>query len=249
MGWTRLPERPRCASTRTGTNLASGVTVQLTTTNGTATAPADYLDATQVLTFAAGETFKDVPITIVDDAVADGNRTVILTLSSPSLGARLGVIKTAVLTIRDDEQGLQFSAPTYVVSEATAAAMVTVVRTGPPVGTVTVDYASAAASATAGSDYATVSGTLTFSPGVLSRSFTVPITNDTRFEGSESLALLLNNPTGGAQPARSTPPRSRSSTTTCRAPCASGPPPTPSRRPWRRQPSPFSGRRAPRPAR
>ena len=185
--------------TRTGTNLASGVTVQLTTTNGTATAPADYLDATQILTFAAGETFKDVPITIVDDAVADGNRTVVLTLSSPSLGARLGVIKTAVLTIRDDEQGLQFSAPTYVVSEATAAAMVTVVRTGPPVGTVTVDYASAAASATAGSDYATVSGTLTFSPGVLSRSFTVPITNDTRFEESESLALLLNNPTGSAQ--------------------------------------------------
>ena len=86
------------------------------------------------------------------------------------------------------------------MSEATAAAsMVTVVRTGPPVGTVTVDYASAAASATAGSDYATVSGTLTFPPGVLSRSFTVPITNDTRFEGSESLALLLNNPTGGAQ--------------------------------------------------
>ena len=97
--------------TRTGTNLASGVTVQLTTTNGTATAPADYLDATQVLTFAAGETFKDVPITIVDDAVADGNRTVVLTLSSPSLGPRLGVIKTAVLTIREgrvvwDREGL-----------------------------------------------------------------------------------------------------------------------------------------------
>ena len=56
---------------RTG-SLASGDTVQFTTTNGTATAPADYLDATQVLTFAAGEGFKDVPITIVDDAVAEG---------------------------------------------------------------------------------------------------------------------------------------------------------------------------------
>ena len=35
--------------TRTGTNLASNVTVQFATTNGTATAPADYADATRIL--------------------------------------------------------------------------------------------------------------------------------------------------------------------------------------------------------
>jgi Calx-beta domain len=127
---------------RTGSNVG-GVTVQFTTTNGTATAPANYVDATQVLTFATGESFKDVPITVIDNALAEGNKTVVLTLSDPSPGAALGAIKTAVLTIRDNEPGLQFSAPVYVVNEATPTASVTVVRTGPTVGTVTVDYATA----------------------------------------------------------------------------------------------------------
>ena len=184
--------------TRTGA-VASNATVEFRTTNGTATAPADYLDATQVLTFAAGQAFKDVLITIVDGDGAEGNRTVVLTLSNPSPGAALGTLKTAVLTIRDEEQGLQFSAPVYVVNEATPAATITVVRTGPTVGTVTVDYASAGASATSGADYTSVDGTLTFGPGVTSRTFTVPIINDTLFEAAESVALLLNNPTGGAQ--------------------------------------------------
>ena len=105
--------------TRTGPNLAGGVTVQFATANGTATAPTNYLDATQTLTFAAGETAKDVPVTIVDDSEAGGNRTVFLTLSDPSAGALVGSVKAAVLTIRDDEQGLQFSAPVYVAKEAT----------------------------------------------------------------------------------------------------------------------------------
>ena len=185
--------------TRTGANLASNVTVQFATANGTATAPADYADGTRILTFAAGEAFKDVPITIVDDAVAEGNETLVLTLSNPSPGATLGAIRTAVLTIRDDEQGLQFSAPLYVANEAMPTVTIPVVRTGPAVGTVTVDYASASASATLGADYTTVSGTLTFGPGIVSRTFTVPIINDTVFEAAESVAIRLKNPGGGAQ--------------------------------------------------
>ena len=184
--------------TRAGANLASNVTVQFATTNGTGTA-ADYADATRILTFAAGEAFKDVPITIVDDAVAEGNETVVLTLSNPSPGATLGAIRTAVLTIRDDEQGLQFSAPVYVANEATPTVTIPVVRTGPAVGTVTVDYASAPASATLGADYINVSGTLTFGPGITSRTFTVPIINDTVFEAAESVAVRLSNAGGGAR--------------------------------------------------
>jgi hypothetical protein len=184
--------------TRAGTNLASGITVQFTTTNGTATAGADYTDATQVLSFGAGEAFKDVPIPILNDPLPEGNETVALTLSSPTGGATLGALHTAVLTILDDEQSLQFSAPVYVVNEATTTATITVIRTGPAVGTVTVDYASAPGSATPDVDYTNVGGTLTFGPGIASRTFTVPIVNDTLFEAAESVALLLNNPTGGA---------------------------------------------------
>ncbi len=184
--------------TRTGTNLASGVTVQFTTTNGTATAGTDYVHATQVLTFGAGEAFRDVSIATIGDSLAEGNETVALTLSNPSAGALLGTAKTAVLTILDDEQSMQFSAPVYVVTEAATPVTITVTRTGPPLGTVTVDYATAAGSATAGLDYLDASGTLTFPPGVATRTFTVPLLSDTVFEPTESVSLLLTNPTGSA---------------------------------------------------
>ena len=187
--------------TRTGTNLASGTTVQFTTTNGTATAgpTGDYTNASQTLTFAALEAFKDVAIPIRDDSLSEGNETVLLSLSNPSTGATLGATKTAVLTILDDEQTLQFSAPVYVVNEAAGSVTVTVTRSGPAVGTVTVDYATAAGSATSDADYTDVSGTLTFTAGIVSRTFLVPIINDTVFEPSESISLVLRHPTGVAQ--------------------------------------------------
>ena len=187
--------------TRTGTNLASGITVQFTTTNGTATASpsGDYTAVSRTLTFAALEAFKDVEIPILDDSLPEGNETVLLSLSNPSAGATLGATKTAVLTILDDEQTLQFSAPVYVVNESAGTVTVTVNRSGPTVGSVTVDYATAAGIATSGVDYTDVSGTLTFAAGIASRTFTVPIVNDTLFEGAESIALVLRHPGGVAQ--------------------------------------------------
>jgi len=187
--------------TRTGTNLASGTTVQFTITDGTATAgpSGDYTNVSQTLTFAALEASKDVAIPIRDDSLPEGNETVLLSLSNPSPGAALGTAKTAVLTILDDEQTLQFSAPVYVVNESAGTATVTVNRSGPTVGTVTVDYATTTGSATAGVDYTDVSGTLTFTAGIASRTFTVPIVNDTIFESGESISLVLRHPGGVAQ--------------------------------------------------
>ena len=185
--------------TRTGTNLASGITVQFTTANGTATAGGDYTAVSRTLTFAALEAFQDVKIPILDDSLPEGNETVTLSLSNPSTGATLGATTTAVLTILDDEQTLQFSAPVYVVNESAGTVTVTVTRSGPTVGSVTVDYATAAGTATSGVDYTDVSGTLTFAAGIASRTFTVPIVNDTLFEGAESIALVLRHPGGVAQ--------------------------------------------------
>ena len=122
--------------------------------------------ASQTLTFAALEAFKDVEIPILDESLPEGNETVLsLALSNPSAGATLGATKTAVLTILDDEQTLQFSAPVYVVNESAGTVTVTVTRSGPTVGSVTVDYATAAGTATSGVDYTDVSGTLTFAAG------------------------------------------------------------------------------------
>jgi hypothetical protein len=62
-----------------------------------------------------------------------------------------------------------------------------------------VDYATSDGTATAGSDYTTTSGTLTFAAGQLSKTFTVPILNDNLYEGAaETFKLTLSNPSAGS---------------------------------------------------
>ena len=68
---------------------ASGtVTVDYATSDGTATAGADYTAASGTLTFAPGETAKTVNVPVLDDAHDDGGETLTLTLSNAS-GARI----------------------------------------------------------------------------------------------------------------------------------------------------------------
>jgi hypothetical protein len=100
-----------------------------------------------------------------------------------------------VVTITDNEPMVQFSLAGYTVSEASAVATITVARTG---GTAafTVNYATSPGSALAPDDYTAVSGTLSFAAGVLSKTFTVPITNDTLGEGNETVFLSLSNVAG-----------------------------------------------------
>jgi Calx-beta domain-containing protein len=183
--------------TRSG-GAASGVRVHYATGDGTATAGSDYLSASGTLLFAAGETTKIFTVPILNDGLGEGNETVNLTLSDPIGGATLTTPNAAVLTIVDDEVVLQFSAATYAIVENTANATLTVVRSGPTAAAVSVNYSMSDGSATAGSDYKTVSGTLSFAAGVTSKTFVVPVLTDTIDEENETVNLALSGPTGGA---------------------------------------------------
>ena len=61
---------------------------------------------------------------------------------------------------------------------------------------VSVDYATADETATAGSDYTAVSGTLTFAVGETAKTVSVPVLDDAIDEGREVMRLLLSNPRG-----------------------------------------------------
>ena len=58
------------------------VTVDYATSDGTATAGADYTAASGTLSFAVGETSKTVSVTVLNDAHDDGGETLTLTLSN-----------------------------------------------------------------------------------------------------------------------------------------------------------------------
>ena len=63
-------------------------------------------------------------------------------------------------------------------------------------GPVTVAYATTDGSATAGADYTTASGTLTFASGTTEQTVSVPVLNDVVDDGGETLTLTLSNASG-----------------------------------------------------
>jgi glucose/arabinose dehydrogenase len=86
----------------------------------------------------------------------------------------------------------------FIVNEDSNQVIITVQRTGGSAGTVTIDYRSLGVSATNGSDYRDVRGTLTFAPGETSKSVEISILEDNNPESNETFSFTIDNPTGGA---------------------------------------------------
>ena len=191
---------------RTFGNVGS-VTVDYATSDGTALAGRDYLATTGSITFAGcslGTRLISIPI--LNNNIADGNRTFGFTLSDPrgSLSnsfPALGGQCTAAITIIDDDfahGALGFSAPVYNAGEGDGDASITVWRTNGVNGQISVQYATSNGSAANQTDYLTTSGTLTFAAGETNKSFKVRMLDNTAVQPERTVNLRLYNPSGGA---------------------------------------------------
>jgi hypothetical protein len=187
--------------TRTGTTAAASV--RYATSNGSATAGADYTSTSGVLNFPVGVAALSFTVPINNDLLDEANETFNVTLSSPS-GGTLGSPATAVVTIADNEVTpvLQFSVATTSVNEGAGTVTLTVTRNS-SVGTSSVSFATSNGTATAGSDYTSRTGTVSFAAGETSKTFTVVIRNDTARESTENFRVTLSSPTGAVLGARS----------------------------------------------
>src|SRR6185503_17234537 len=162
---------------RTG-GVAGNVTVTYTTADETAAGGVHYTATAGTLTFDAGETAKTFTVQTAPPSGVGRNRTLTVTLSSPGGGGVLGVPAVARVAIVAATSSVEFSAPTYTVSEARGSIVATVLRSGPTTGTVVVNYATADSTAVAGEDYTAAAGVLTFGPGVTARTITLAIRAD-----------------------------------------------------------------------
>ncbi len=173
------------------------VTVGYATANGTATAGSDYTTGSGTLTFTAGTLTQSLVVPILGDAVYEPDETFTVTLSAPS-GAAIAQ-GTATGTILNDEAVPALAIANVSVTEGhsgAANATFTATLSGASSQTVTVAYATANGTATAGSDYTTGSGTLTFTPGTLTQTVVVPILGDTVYEPDETFTITLSSPSG-----------------------------------------------------
>jgi len=183
-------------ATRTGGSYGA-TTVNYATANGTATGGSDYTTKSGTLSWANGDSaFKTFTVSILNDATYEGNETFTVTLSGAT-GATLGSPSSATVTIVDDETPpgtVQLSAATYSVNENGGTVTLTVTRTGGSSGAASVSYATSDGTATAGSDYTSKSGTLSWSDGESSsKTITVLITDDSTQEENETFTVTLSN--------------------------------------------------------
>jgi len=87
------------------TSSSSGeILVDYGTMDGSASAGADYEGISGTLIFHDGEVSKTFSVSILDDSIAEAEKTVKLSLSNPKGGAVLGTPSTAILTIDDNDR-------------------------------------------------------------------------------------------------------------------------------------------------
>ncbi len=169
--------------------LTTSATVQYTV-GGTATSGSDYTLAPGTLTFAAGETVKLLPFTILTDGVPEPAETVIVTLASPTSSV-LGAPVTHTITITDSTRpAVSISGPVDVV-EADGSANYAITRSGGTTFALTV-LLTASGTATAPDDYTALPASVTIPIGASSAPLSVTLNNDIAEETDETLTIAIS---------------------------------------------------------
>jgi hypothetical protein len=171
------------------------VTVTYATSSGTALDGNDYQSAGGTITFAPGETSKQITVNAQGDENVEPDENFFVNLS----GATNAVIADAlgVGTIRNDDilPSVSVSDATITEGDSGVKQMVfTITRSSGNSTQTTVQYSTSNGTATAGSDFGLTQGTVTFQANETTKQVTVPIFGDTTAENNETFFLNLSNP-------------------------------------------------------
>jgi solute carrier family 8 (sodium/calcium exchanger) len=180
--------------------------VQFQTRDGTATAGEDYVTVQGELVFEAGEESKTIAITIIDDDYHEPDEDFFIDLmecSTASGTCRLGEVRTAVITIVDDDEPgvLSFSEDDFYVTQSgnKQTAVVWVTRKDGCSANVSCAYRTQSGSAKAGVDYTESEGRVTFKKGEVRKSIEIPVSNDVAYTKDVSFSVYLDDAQGGAK--------------------------------------------------
>jgi uncharacterized protein (DUF2249 family) len=179
------------------------VSVDYISSDGTATAGADYTTVSGTLNWGdQDDEDKTFTVEIFDDADFEGDETFNMTLENATGGADIGDPSTAKVTIIDDDSEsepgtLQFSSATYDVGEGDGTVMITVTRVDGSYGEASVKAVTKNDTAKSGKDYEKTTKKLKWDDGEAGdKTFTVDIIDDSKNEGDETFALKLKKAEG-----------------------------------------------------
>jgi Calx-beta domain/Domain of unknown function (DUF4114) len=165
-------------------------TVSYQTADGSATAGKDYTASSGTLIFAPKEIEKTINIPIIGDKIVEKNEDFTIILSNPTAGATitkasaLGLIKnndiaTVSVAVPDTQAGEPNNPGQFSINLDLAAEI-----------PITVQYALTG-TATFGTDYQSLPGTVNFAPGQTSQLVDINVIDDKILEGTETVQLQL----------------------------------------------------------
>lgn len=173
------------------------VSVQYATADVSAVAGVDYTATSGTLTFSGGQLSRTINVSVNTDSLVEADESLRVNLSNPvgatiNTGAALGSI------INDDAAALSITDLTQAEGNGsgTTPFVFTISTSNPSATPITVSYATSDISATAPSDYASTSGTLTIPALASSTTLTINVVADDVLEPSEDFRITLSAPVG-----------------------------------------------------
>ena len=186
----------------------TAVTATYRTADGTATAGSDYTAAEATVTFPPGALTADVSVAILDDTVIESDETFTLSIIDDSRNSNLTYLArplpsdeggngSGTVTILDDDTTPMISVADTSANENAGIMPFWVSLSRASASDVTVRYATADGTATAGSDYTAADSTLTIEAGANGAPVPVDIFDDSDdSESDETFTLTLSDANG-----------------------------------------------------
>jgi len=173
---------------------AGGVSFDIATADGSATAGVDYSASSLTgQTIPAGSSSATFTVLVNGDTLNEASENFFVNVSNVS-GASVSDPQGQGTIVNDDAQPT-LSIDDVSVNEGnsgTTTATFTVSLSAASGQTVSVDYATADGTATAGSDYVARVGTLTFAPGTTAQGVAITVNGDTAVEPNETFSVDLS---------------------------------------------------------
>ena len=177
-----------------------GVTFDIATANGTATAGVDYVaNSLTGQTIPAGASTYSFTVLVNGDALNEPADTFFVNVTNVT-NAIVGDGQ-GIGTITNDDALPSFSINDATVIEGNAGtvnAVFTVTLSAASGQTTTVNYATADGTATQPADYTSTTGTLTFTPGQTTQTITVLVVGETVPEANETFLVNLSGATNAS---------------------------------------------------
>lgn len=168
------------------------VTVDYSTTNGTANAGVDYLAQANRLIFTAGEISKTIVVPIMGDVLDEPDETLILQLYNIVNASPTDTEATATILDDDAPPALWISDASVVEGQSGTNHLIFTVGLSAPSGwTVQTAVATSNGTAEAGTDYLALGRAVSLAPGQLTSNAAVVVNGDTDIERDETLLLTV----------------------------------------------------------